>query len=170
MDELDHLDLVGGAHLTLTRAAWYAWIPPLIALLGGFGGGWLSMRGVLSGLPAVTARTRVCLAGALTALPAVCIPLLPTAGWAIAGISLSILAVSAISVNMYTIPLDTFGGPHAAFAISLLVASYGAVQALISPAIGRVVDTRGYGPVCLVASLLPLGSYFVLRWTESKVV
>ena len=85
--------------------------------------------------------------------------------WAVAGISLSILAVSAISVNMYTIPLDTFSGARAAFAISMLVASYGVVQALISPAIGAVVDARGYGPVCLAGSLMPLTAYGVLRWS-----
>ncbi len=162
------LYLVDARRLTLARAAWYAWIPPLIAMLGGFGGGWLSLRWVRAGLPAVTARTRVCLAGALLALPTMLIPVLPTAGWAVAGISLSILAVSAVSVNMYTIPLDTFGGARAAFAISMLVASYGAVQALISPAIGAVVDARGYGPVCLVGSLMPLAAYGVLRWTESR--
>jgi ACS family hexuronate transporter-like MFS transporter len=161
------LYLVEARRLTLARAAWYAWIPPLIAMLGGFGGGWLSLRGVRAGLPAVTARTRVCLAGALLALPTMLIPLLPSVGWAVAGISLSILAVSAVSVNVYTIPLDTFGGARAAFAISMLVASYGAVQALISPVIGAVVDVRGYGPVCLVGALMPLAAYAVLRCTES---
>ena len=164
------LYLVEARRLTLARAAWYAWIPPLVAMLGGFGGGWLSLRGVRAGLPAVTARTRVCLAGALLALPTVLIPRLPTAGWAVAGISLSILAVSAVSVNVYTIPLDTFSGARAAFAVSMLVASYGAVQALISPAIGAVVDARGYGPVCLVGSLMPLAAYAVLRCSESTVV
>jgi ACS family hexuronate transporter-like MFS transporter len=161
------LYLVEARRLTLARAAWYAWIPPLIAMLGGFGGGWLSLRGVRAGLPAVTARTRVCLAGALLALPTMLIPLLPSVGWAVAGISLSILAVSAVSVNVYTIPLDTFGGARAAFAISMLVASYGAVQALISPVIGAVVDARGYVPVCVVGALMPLAAYAVLRCTES---
>jgi ACS family hexuronate transporter-like MFS transporter len=159
------LYLVEQHHLTMVAAAWYAWIPPLVAVFGGFGGGWLSLRWMRAGAPVVAARTRVCLAGALLALPAALIPLLPTAGWAAAGISLSILAVSAVSVNMYTIPLDIFGGARAAFAISMLVASYGAVQALISPAIGAVVDARGYGPVCLIAAVLPLAAYAVLKWT-----
>lgn len=159
------LYLVEQHHLTMVAAAWYAWIPPLVAAFGGFGGGWLSLRWMRAGAPVVAARTRVCLAGALLALPAALIPLLPTAGWAAAGISLSILAVSAVSVNMYTLPLDIFGGARAAFAISMLVASYGAVQALISPAIGAVVDARGYGPVCLGAAVLPLAAYAVLKWT-----
>ncbi len=159
------LYLVERHRLPLAVANWYAVIPPLIAALGGFGGGWLSLVWMRTGAPAVAARTRVCLAGALLALPTALIPLLPTAGWTAAGISLSILAVSAVSVNVYTMPLDIFGGSRAAFAVSMLVASYGAAQALISPAIGAVVDARGYGPVCLVAAALPLAAYAVLRRT-----
>jgi len=159
------LYLVERHRLPLAEANWYAVIPPLIAALGGFGGGWLSLVWMREGVPAVAARTRVCLAGALLAIPTALIPLLPTAGWTAAGISWSILAVSAVSVNVYTIPLDIFGGARAAFAISMLVASYGVAQALISPAIGAVVDAHGYGPVCLVAAGLPLAAYAVLRRT-----
>ncbi len=156
------LYLVEKHRLALAEANWYAVVPPLVAAAGGFGGGWLSLRWMRKGVPAVAARTRVCLAGALLALPTALIPLSPTAGWTAAGISLSILAVSAVSVNVYTIPLDIFGGERAAFAISMLVASYGAAQALISPVIGAVVDAHGYGPVCLVAAFLPLAAYAVL--------
>ena len=157
------LYLVEKHRLALAEANWYAVVPPAIAALGGFGGGWLSLVWMRAGWPAVAARTRVCLVGALLALPTALIPLLPTAGWTAAGISLSMLAVSAVSVNVYTIPLDIFGGARAGFAVSMLVASYGAAQALISPAIGAVVDAHGYGPVCLVAAVLPLAAYAVLR-------
>lgn len=160
------LYLVDKHHLTLVQANWYAMLPPAIATLGGFAGGWLSLRAMHGGLPAVTARAWVCLAGGLLALSAGVIPLLPAPGWTAAGISLSIMAVSAISVNVYTIPLDVFGGEHAAFAVSMLVASYGAVQALISPVIGAVVDAHGYAPVCEAAALLPLASYGALRFVR----
>jgi MFS transporter, ACS family, hexuronate transporter len=164
------LYLVEKHRLALAEANWYAVFPPLVAALGGFGGGWLSLVWMRRGVPAVAARTRVCLVGALLAMPTAAIPLMPTAGRTAAGISLSILAVSAISVNVYTIPLDVFGGARAAFAISMLVASYGAAQALISPAIGAVVDAYGYGPVCLVAAILPLAAYAVLRRTGATTV
>jgi ACS family hexuronate transporter-like MFS transporter len=157
------LYLVEKHRLALAEANWFAVVPPLIATLGGFGGGWLSLHWVRKGLPAVAARTRVCLVGALLALPTALIPLVPTPAWTAAGISLSILAVSSVSVNVYTIPLDIFGGARAGFAVSMLVASYGAAQALVSPAIGAVVDAHGYAPVCLVAALLPLSAYAVLR-------
>jgi hypothetical protein len=157
------LYLVEKHRLALAEANWYAIFPPLVATLGGFGGGWLSLVWMRAGVPAMAARTRVCLVGAMLALPTALIPLMPRAGWTAAGISLSLLAVSAVSVNMYTMPLDVFGGARAAFAVSMLVASYGAAQALISPAIGAVVDAYGYGPVCLVAAFMPLAAWAVLR-------
>jgi sugar phosphate permease len=153
--------------LTLVQAAWYAWIPPLAAMLGGFAGGWLSMRFIERGVAAVAARFRVCLAASVVALAAAAIPAAPTPAWASAGISLSIFAVAAFSVNMYTLPLDAFGGARAAFAVSLLVASYGAVQALISPAFGKVIDLYGYAPLAIAASLAPLAACAVLWGTRS---
>ena len=71
--------------------------------------------------------------------------------------------MSAISVNVYTIPLDIFGGERAGFAVAMLVASYGAAQALISPVIGAVVDSYGYAPVSMAAAVMPLAAYAVLK-------
>ena len=129
--------LVDAHHLTVAQAAWYAWIPPLVAMGGGFLGGWLSLRIMRSGMPAPTARFRVCLGAAVLSLATAAIPAAPTAAWACAGISVSIFAVSAFSVNTYTLPLDAFGGARAAFAVSMLVASYGVAQLVISPALDR---------------------------------
>ena len=89
-------------------------------------------------LAAIPARFRVCLLAAAVSLATLAIPLAPTPAWASAGISLSIFAVAAFSVNMYSLPLDAFGGPRAAFAVSILVASYGAVQFVISPHLRQV--------------------------------
>ena len=156
------LYLVEARGLTLVQAAWYAWIPPLAAALGGFGGGWLSLRFIKRGDPAPRARFRACRAAALLGLGAAAIPLAPSAGWAAAGISASVFAVAAFSVNMYTLPLDVFGGAQAAFAVSILVASYGGVQAVISPLFGKVIDVAGYTPLALVAAVTPLAACAVL--------
>jgi len=155
--------LVTEHHLTLLESAWYAWIPPVAALLGGFAGGALSLRFIERGVPAPAARFRACLIAAALALVAAAIPAAPTAGWATAGISVSFAAVSAFSVNMYTLPLDVFGGARAAFAVSILVASYGATQALVSPAFGRVVELYGYAPLMFVAAVTPLAACAALR-------
>lgn len=95
------------------------------------------------------------------------LPLATTPGWASAGISLSIFAVSAFSVNMYSLPLDVFGGARAAFAVSLLVASYGAVQSLISPVFGKIIDLHGYAALIPAVSLAPLAACGILWQTGS---
>ena len=159
--------LVDVRHLTLVQSAWISWIPPLFALAGGFAGGWLSLRLVNRGILPMQARFRVCLLAAVLSLATAAIPLAPSAAWAAAGISCSIFAVSAFSVNMYTLPLDAFGGARAAFAVSILVASYGALQAVVSPLFGKTIDLYGYAPLTLVAAFTPLAACAVLRGTGS---
>jgi ACS family hexuronate transporter-like MFS transporter len=154
-------------HLTLQQAVWYVWIPPVFAAAGGFGGGWLSLWLVERGVLPPAARFRVCLAASVLALATAAIPWAPSPGWASAGISLSILAVAAFSVNMYTLPLDTFGAAPAAFAVAILVSSYGAISAIIAPIIGTVIDHRGYTPVILAIAFTPLLASAVLWFSRS---
>jgi len=159
------LYFVDARRLTLVEAAWYAWIPPVLAALGGFLGGWLSLRWIHCGAEPAPARRRVCCAAAILALATAAIPFAPTAGLAAAGISLSFFAVAAFSVNMYSLPLDIFGGPRAAFAISLLTASAGA-SGLVSPAFGWLIDRHGYLPVTAIAAVCPLAASAVLSRTR----
>jgi ACS family hexuronate transporter-like MFS transporter len=153
--------------LTLQQAAWYVWIPPVFACCGGFVGGWLSLRFVERGRAAPAARFRVCLAAGVVSLATAALPWATSPGWAAAGISLSIFAVAAFSVNMYTLPLDTFGAAPAAFAISILVSSYGAISTILGPAIGAVIDHRGYTPVIVAVAFTPLAASAVLWFTRS---
>jgi MFS transporter, ACS family, hexuronate transporter len=153
--------------LTLRQAAWYVWIPPVFACCGGFLGGWLSLRFVQRGVPAPAARFRVCLAAGVVALAAAALPWAPSPAWGAAGISLSIFAVAAFSVNMYTLPLDTFGAAPAGFAISILVASYGLISTVLGPAIGTVIDMRGYSPVTVAVAFTPLAACALLWFTRS---
>lgn len=155
--------LVDVRRLTLVESAWISWIPPVFALAGGFTGGWFSLRLVNGGLPPMQARFRVCLLASILSLATAAIPLAPTAGWAAAGISCSIFAVSAFSVNMYTLPLDAFGGARAGFAVSILVASYGALQAVVSVVFGKTIDLYGYAPLTTVAAFTPLAACAILR-------
>lgn len=154
--------LVDKHGLTLRQSAGYAWIPPAVALAGGFAGGWLSRRLMLAGVPAPGARFRVCLVAAVLALATAGVPLASTPAWTAAGISLSIFAVSAFSANMYSLPLDVFGGARAAFAISLLVASYGAVQLVISPIFGSLMDHRQWMLLAAITAVTPLAACGVL--------
>jgi len=148
--------------LTLAQAAWYAWIPPVFAGAGGFAGGWVSRVWMARGVPAAGARFRVCVAASVLALATAAIPAAPNPSWGAVGISVSWFAVAAFSVNMYSLPLDTFGGGNAAFAVSMLTASAGAAG-LISPFFGWLIDLHGFAPVTALAAVTPLAACALLR-------
>jgi ACS family hexuronate transporter-like MFS transporter len=140
-----------------------AWIPPIFAMLGGFACGSASLYLVRRGVNPPLARYRVCSVCALVALLGMLMPLAPSPMWAAAGISLIMASIAGLSVNLYALPLDTFDAGRAAFAVSLLVASYGAVQAAISGPVGWIRDHHGYLPITLLAAVMPLLAVAVLR-------
>jgi ACS family hexuronate transporter-like MFS transporter len=162
------LHLVDVNRLSFVRAAWFAWLPPLFGALGGLAGGALSFRWMNAGMAALAARTRVCVLAAIACLTTAIIPWAPSAAFAVLGISVSFFSVAAFSVNMYSMPLDVFAADRAAFAVSLLVSAYGAMQAVASPALGAVVDRYGYTPVCVIAAVMPLAAVAILKGTESR--
>jgi MFS transporter, ACS family, hexuronate transporter len=151
---------------TFVHANLLAPVPNFFAYAGGLAGGWLSLKWVGAGVPALDARRKVCRLSALLLLATAAVPWMPGPGWATAAISVSFFAITAWSVNLYTMPLDAFGGRHAAFSVSLLTGAYGAMQTVISPLIGATIDKSGYGPVCVVAAILPLAAYGILSRTR----
>jgi ACS family hexuronate transporter-like MFS transporter len=155
-------------HETTQSAAAYAWFPPLAASIGGFAGGWLSLRLIRGGMEPVAARVRGVLFSAIGCLVTLAIPFAPDSLVATGLIGASYFASVAGSVNVYTIPLDLFGASEAATATSVLVAAYGLLQIFLSPLIGRLVDSYGFGPVCVVVAFPPLLGYWVLRRTLVK--
>jgi sugar phosphate permease len=134
----------------------FAWIPPIFATVGGFAGGWMSMRLAQWGRPFQRARFTVCVWAAVFLLLTATIPILPSVGWATAGIGLSFFFTLCISVNVYAMALDLFGTSHAAFVFSLLTASYGLMQTVISPLIGRWIDHHDFRAVCICGAITPL--------------
>jgi len=153
---------------TLVHANLLAPIPNFFAYTGGLAGGWLSLRWVKRGVAPLDARRRVCLASAAVLLVTAAVPWMPGPNWAAAAISLSFFSITAWSVNLYTMPLDAFGGRHAAFAVSLLTGAYGAMQAVLSPLIGVTIDRYGYAPVCAAAAVLPAAAYGILHLTRQS--
>lgn len=139
-----------------------AWIPPVFASLGGFFGGWLSMRWARAGRALYAARLRACVVAAVFLTTTAAVPLVPGAGMATALICLSFFMAVAMSANIYAMPLDLFGARSAAFAVSVLTASYGLMQTVVSPLFGRLIDLYGFTPVCIVSGFLPLSSLALL--------
>jgi ACS family hexuronate transporter-like MFS transporter len=109
---------------------------------------------------------RVCWISVLVLLLTAVIPWMPTAGWALAGICLSFFWCTAMSVNLYTMPLDIYGAGPAAFAVSMLTSAYGVMQAVFSPLIGGMIDRFGFEPVCVLFAILPLAGYGILKATS----
>jgi ACS family hexuronate transporter-like MFS transporter len=155
--------LVQNFRLTTESANSYAWVPPVAATLGGFVGGWISRKAIAFGRAPVDARTLGTLISALGCLMTVLVPLTATPFWAMLAISASYFWVTAGSVNVYTIPVDIWGGEHAVTAISALVFAYGLLQTVISPLIGNLVDRFGFTPVCWMVALPPIGGWLLLR-------
>ncbi len=147
------LYLIHVQRITLREAAYYLWIPPLFSNLGGFFGGWLSLRWIRKGMEAVAARRKAIWVSALCSLFALFLPLAPNAAWATAGISLSFFFSVAGSVNIYALPIDIYGAARSGLAISALTGAFGILQTVISPLIGKMGDHNLYPQVVWIATL-----------------
>ena len=123
------------------------------------------MRLVRSGMALLDARFRTILLGAIAMLVTAAVPHLPTTALATAAICWSFFWSVALSVNLYSLPLDYFGASRAASGVASLTAAYGLMQTALSPAVGAMVDRYGFSPVCGLLSLTPLAAYGVLRAT-----
>jgi ACS family hexuronate transporter-like MFS transporter len=149
--------------LTTEVANGFAWFPPLASTVGAFTGGWLSRVAIARGENNVEARNAAILVSAFGCLSTIMAPLCPNPLLATIVIACSYFSVTAGSVNLYTIPLDIWGGEHAGSAISALVFAYGLLQAGVSPLIGGLVDRFGFAPVCWMAALPPFAGWLMLR-------
>lgn len=149
--------------LSQAQANGYAWFPPLAATLGGFAGGWLSRASMRSGRGVLDARVSAMMVSAVGCLVTVAAPFCPSPFWATVVIAASYFWTTAGSVNLYTIPVDIWGGERAGAAISALVFSYGLLQMAVSPMIGRMVDRAGFTPVCWIVAFPPLIAWLLLR-------
>ncbi len=148
----------------------FAWIPPIFATLGGFAGGALAFRWIRSGMNVFDARMRVCTLSAVLLLATAAAPLMPTAAWAAVAISFSYFWVTAMSTNVYVMPIDFFGAGRAAFGVAALTMAYGLMQAFVSPLIGAMIHRFGFAGVCAAFSVLPLAAVGVLRAAVPRAV
>jgi MFS transporter, ACS family, hexuronate transporter len=144
----------------------FAWVPPVFATLGGLTGGALAYGMIQKqGIGVFRARMFVSWLSALILLGTAAVPLMPSASLALALICGSFFWVTAMSANIYAMPIDYFGAGRAAFGVAALTAAYGLMQAGISWAIGRAIDQAGFTPVCVVLSVFPLLACVVLEWS-----
>jgi ACS family hexuronate transporter-like MFS transporter len=149
--------------LTTAQANAYAWFPPIGSTLGAFAGGWMSRHMIARGAGALHGRVSAIGVSAFGCLICVAGPVCHTPLTATLVAAASYFWTTAGSVNLYTIPLDIWGGERAGLAISALVFAYGLLQTGISPVIGAVVDRFGFAPVCWTIAIPPFVGWFLLR-------
>ncbi|HBY62445.1 MAG TPA: hypothetical protein DEH78_21695 [Solibacterales bacterium] len=142
-----------------------AWIPSLAASAGGVFGGWLALRSINRGQDVLRVRLRVMLLASIALLATGAVPFMPNPALATVFICFSYFSCVASSVNLYSIPLDIFGAGRAAFAVSTLTSAYGVMQAGFAPLAGRIVDSYGFPPLCMLVAALPLLSWAIVRVT-----
>ncbi len=145
-------------HLTQAEAnARFAWIPQVVATIGGFLSGWIAFRWIRNGMEVRTARMRVSWICALAALVSTAaIPFMPSVPLAALALTSSAFWGICISTNLYAMPIDLFGPARAGFGVAALTFAYGMMQALLSPRIGSMIDRFGFNTVCFTLSALPL--------------
>ena len=155
-------------HITLQDTAILVWIPPVVSNLGGFFGGWLSLRSIQRGIEPIRARQRAVWVSAAGALSAFALPFMPSAAWATAIISLSFFFVLAGSVNIYALPIDIYGAKNAGLAVSALTFAYGVLQAVLSPLVGWLGDHGLYHQVVWLVTVPALLSSITLLGCRPK--
>ncbi|MFL6449317.1 MAG: MFS transporter [Bryobacteraceae bacterium] len=136
--------LMGVYGVDLRTANDYSWIPPLVSNVGGFFGGWLSLRWIRKRVAPVPARRRAVWVSALASSVALLLPLSPNIKWATVLISANFFFLLAGSVNVYALPIDLFGAAQAGFAVAALTCAYGVLQTVISPLIGYLAEQKLY--------------------------
>lgn len=144
--------------LTLKQAGHYVWIPPIASNIGGFFGGWLSLRAMRDGINAVPARRRAIWISALCSLLTLLLPFSPNAEWTTFGICVSFFFALAGSVNIYALPIDIFGPERSGLALAALTFAFGVLQMIISPVIGWMGDHQLYKEVVWIATVPLLAS------------
>jgi ACS family hexuronate transporter-like MFS transporter len=154
--------------ISLEESRHYAWIPPFVSNLGGFFGGWLSLRWAKNTGDAVSARRRAVWVSALCSLVTLLLPLAVDARWATALISTSFFFALAGSVNIYALPIDIYGAQRSGMALAALTCSYGLLTTVISPIIGYLADHRLYTQVVWLVTLPLLLSAAVLGGLRSE--
>ncbi len=132
------------------------WIPFLAADVGNFAGGGISSFLIRRGWTVDRSRKAVCMAGAL-GMATLAIPVFVN-GFAVLVVSLSIstLAYAAFSTMILTLPADIYppGSVASVSGMSGTGAGMGTIAATYLT--GIVADRYSFGPILVVASIVPL--------------
>jgi ACS family hexuronate transporter-like MFS transporter len=141
----------------------FAWIPPVLGFVGPFLSGAMTFRWIRHGQDGFTARLRACRWISPLLLATAAVPFMPSTALATGAIGLSFVACLSISAAVHVMAVDLYYAPRAGSANGVMAACYAIAQAVLSPAIGAIVDRYGFAPACILMSVLPLLGVWILR-------
>jgi ACS family hexuronate transporter-like MFS transporter len=138
------------------------WIPFLAADVGNFAGGGVSSFLIRRGCPVDRSRKAVCIAGAL-GMATLAIPVFVN-GFAVLVISLAVstLAYAAFSTMILTLPADLYPPASVASVSGMSGTGAGIGTVAATYLTGIVSDRYSFGPILVVASIVPLLACFAI--------
>lgn len=154
--------LFSARHLTLMQIGLVGWIPFLMGVPGGIGGGalagWLHARGV-----SMKNTRRITMYGSgIACLASIAVPWMHSVSVALVIISVVIMAHNFLSANMYGAITDLFPGPLVGRVTGLTGVSGGFSGLLFPLLTGILVDRGSYTPVFVMIAFMPLLGVFAL--------
>jgi ACS family hexuronate transporter-like MFS transporter len=142
--------------MSLAAIGAFAWIPFLMGDLGNLLGGWIAGLMLRRNWSVAATRWATLLFGALCCLGSLAVVGVPTAGWAIAVISVVLFGHAFLSANFFAVITDLFPD-KAVGRVTGLTGVAGGLGGLLFPLItGVLVDKVSWTPVFVLAAVLPL--------------
>ena len=148
----------------------YAWVPYVFGDIGYVFGGWLSGRWMRAGWRLPKSRKMAMTVGA-TLLPiAVLVPLVPSAGLAIAATSVVVFGHAIWVANLLTLPADIFRQTEVGTATGFSGMGGAIGGALANLATGYIITRFTYLPIFIWAGLMhPISILLVWRLLPARV-
>ena len=148
--------------LGLKEIGMFAWVPFLFGDFGSILGGWFSGFLMRRGATVNRARKTTLTLGACICLLSIGVAWAPTAFWAIACVSIVLMANFAFAANMFATISDVFPS-RAVGRVTGLTGIAGGLSGLLLPLLtGYLVDKFSYTPVLFIVALLPLGGLLMI--------
>jgi MFS transporter, ACS family, hexuronate transporter len=142
--------------LSIGEIGLFGWMPYLTVDLGKIIGGAFSDRLIARGRPALRARQAVMVAGAIGMAAGMCVSGAGSLFAALSWVCLATFGFGLWSANMLALHADVFPAARMGAALGFTGTASSLAGAAASYAIGRLLDTTGYGPVFAAAGALPL--------------
>jgi len=153
---------------SLTMIGRYSWVPFAFGGLGYVVGGWLSGRLIRAGWSVTKARKAAMTVGALILPTAILAPLVPSAGLAIAAMSLVVFGHAIWVTNLLALPADLFPPGEVATASGFSGMGGAIGGALANWYTGAIVAKFSYLPIFICAGVLHPIAVALVWWLLSE--